>query len=57
MEEKEMCVWARVLASQIRKKKAKGDSLDKIKEKINVFYAAEELTDEEYQYLTGMIGE
>lgn len=55
MDEKNMCVWGRVLASQIRKKKAKGEGTEDIETKINVFYAAGKLTGEEYEYLVSLL--
>ena len=50
-----MSVLAKVLESNIKKTIEKGVDIEALVEKIDVFYASNKLTKEEYEYLTSLI--
>ena len=50
-----MSVLAKVLESNIKKTIDKGGDIEALVEKIDVFYASNKLTKEEYEYLTSLI--
>jgi hypothetical protein len=50
-----MSVLAKVLESNIKKTIEKGGDIEALVEKIDVFYASNKLTKEEYEYLTSLI--